>query len=167
MDHNPYTPPQANTELTFQQEAAPRPISVWLLIFTLLAFVLAFVVAAARLAGAIISRWADIQSIGLVLVTLAWQLFLVAVFGAAAYALYNRRTWSKWFGLALFVLLAVVSIFKTDTTEYASDAERAGGQLGRFVLMPVLLIWWTYALAFSKKARRYFSKTSSEAVQQP
>ena len=37
MDHNPYTPPQANTELTFQQEAAPRPISVWLLIFTLLA----------------------------------------------------------------------------------------------------------------------------------
>src|SRR6187455_1656116 len=98
MDHNPYTPPQANTELTFQQEAAPRPISVWLLIFMLLAFVLAFVVAAARLAGAIISRWADIQSIGLVLVTLAWQLFLVAVFGAAAYALYHRRTWSKWFG---------------------------------------------------------------------
>ena len=167
MDHNPYTPPQANTEPTFQQDAAPRPISVWLLILLLLAFVLAFAVAVRRFAGEIFSHWAEIQNIGLVMVSLVWRLALVAVFGAAAYAVYHRRPWSKWFGVALFVLLAVVSIFRTDTTEYASDAERAGGQLGRFVLMPVLLIWWTYALAFSKKARRYFSKTSSEMAQQP
>ena len=167
MDHNPYTPPQANTELPYSQEAAPRPISVWLLLLLLLVFVIAFTVAAARFSVAIFSHWAQVENIGLVLISLLWRLALVAGFGAAMFAMWHRRPWSKWFGLALFALLAAVTIFKTDTTVYVSDAERAGGQLGRFVLMPGLLIWWTCAIAFSKKAKRYFSKPSSEAAQQP
>jgi len=161
MEHNPYAAPQAKTETSFLAEVAPRPIAVWLLIFFLLVFVLIFVVACAQFLGMVVSNWSKIRSVGLLAISLAWRLGLIAVSLAVAYGAYRRRSWSRWVGVAAIVGLSVLLFMVPDTTRYANDAERAGGFFGRFVIMPLLLAWWAYAVGFSLKAKRYFSKNPS------
>jgi hypothetical protein len=129
----------------------------------LLVIVLFCAVGTARSVGAAVSHWDEIRSAGLLAISLAWRLSLIATFLAAAYAVYCRRDWGRWFGVALFVACTAVAIFRHDTTHYANDAERAGGYLGRFIVL-LLLAWLVYAFAFSSKAKRYFSKASLDAA---
>src|SRR5262245_51403804 len=143
MDYNPYTPPQAKAEASIPREAAPRPIAVWLLIVFLLAFALLLLVAAVQVVGMVASHWSEMGNPGLMAISLGWRLGLIAIFFAAAYGAYRRHRWSRWFGVALLVAFAAISIFKPDTTQYANNAEHAGGQLGHFVILPALLAWWT------------------------
>ena len=163
MEHNPYTPPRTNIETEIPREAAPRPIAVWLLIVILLVFTVIFVFATVRFAWAVFSHWGNLTSTGLMFASLVWRLLLIVIFFASALGAYRRRGWSRWFGVALIVAFAAYGLFRTDSTQYANDAERAGGQAARLVLMPLLMTWWGYALAFSAKARRYFSKSSPGA----
>ena len=167
MEYNPYTPPRAKTDISPSLAVAPRPLGVWLLIACIVGFALIFAAATVQFLGAVFSRWDEVRSIALLAVSLVWRLALIAIFLAAAYALYCRRGWARWFGVALIVLFAALSIFGPDTTSYANAAERAGGQMGRLVIFPFLLAWWAYAFSFSSKARRYFSRTSSDAVRAP
>ncbi len=157
MDHNPYSPPQANTELPVPKESVRRPISVWLLIILLWAVAIVISLATARLAATLMARWSEVTSVAAVAITMVWRVFLIAIFIAAAVSAFRRRPWSRWFGVAIFVLLAAYSVFTPDKTQYLNDAERMGGMLGR-ILMPILLAWWTYAIAFSSKSKQYFSK---------
>ena len=161
MDHNPYTPPQANTEISIPREGVPRPIAVWLLIALLLVFVLVSLTATVRFIGVVTSHWGEIRDMGLLAVSLVWRLGLIAIALVAAYSAYRRRRWTRWLGVALLVAFAAFTAFRSDTTQYANDAERAGGHIARFVVVPLLVTWWIYALAFSSKARRYFSKSPS------
>lgn len=166
MEYNPYAPPKAKTEISeisFLREAAPsRPVAVWLLIACVLVFGGFFVVGAVQFVGTVFTHWREIQNFGFLIGALAWRLALMAVFIATAYSLYRRHRWSRWLGVALIIAFAAFSIFRPDTTSYANDAERAGGQLGRLFIFPMLFVWWAYALAFSAKARRYFSRPSSD-----
>jgi hypothetical protein len=164
MEYNPYAPPQVRTEMPLLREAAPRPVAVWLMIAWLLVFVLFFVIGAVRFVGAAFAHWGEIQSFGLLVGSLAWRLALIAAFLAAIYSLYYRHTWSRWLGVILIVGFAAFMIFRPDTTSYDNDAERVGGNLGRLIIFPLLFWWWAYALAFSSKAKRYFSKPSSDPV---
>ena len=126
--------------------------------------VLVGVVGTVQFLGEVFSRWDEIQSIALLAGSLVWRVAIMATFLAAAYGLYCRRGWARWFGVALIVLFAAVGFFRPDTTSYANDAQRAGGQFGRLVVIPLLLAWLAYASSFSSKARRYFSKASSDGV---
>lgn len=168
MEYNPYAPPKAKTEMSeisFLREAAPsRPVAVWLLMACLLALGLFFVIGAAQFVGTVFTHWGEIRNFGLLIGAVAWRLALIAAFLAAIYSLYRGHTWSRWLGVTLLVAFAAFSIFRPDTTSYANDAERAGGQLGRLFLFPLLFAWWAYALAFSAKARRYFSRPSSDTA---
>ena len=165
MDHNPYSPPQANTEASSPPEtvAVARPFAVWLLIALLLVIALMFVTFAVRYVGEVTAHRGEIRNVFILVATLVWRLTLVITFFAAAFSAYRRHPWSRWFGVALIAALAAVLAFRTDTTHYANDAERAGGQLGR-LLVPLLLAWWIYVLAFSSKAKQYFSKLPSGAA---
>lgn len=162
MEHNPYTPPQADIAEPISDDRVRRPIAVWLLIILLTLFTVMFAIAFLRFVGAVATNWSQIQGMGQLVVNLVWRFMLILGFAAAVIGAYRRQPWSKWFGLVLLVSLAAVFIFGVDNTHYVNSAERAGGQVAR-VLAPLLLAWWAYALVFSSKARRYFSKSRSEA----
>lgn len=162
MDHNPYSPPKTNTETSTPPEDVSRPVAVWLLIALLLVFVLIFITTTVQFVGAVSSHLGE-ASVGAVLAaTLAWRLALIVIFLTAAVSAYRRRSWSRWLGVALIVTLGIVMIFGTDTTNYANSAERAGGHMARF-LVPLLLAWWAYVLAFSSNSKRYFSSAAASA----
>lgn len=161
MSHNPYTPPQSRTELSPERDDPPRPIAVWLLIILLSIFVALFFWGISRF---IVGSWANAAEIGVLVASTIWRLGIVGAFIAGGYGAYRRHRWSRWFGVALIVLLAVFTLLRKDTTYYANDAERAGGYVARYVIVPLLFAWWVYALAFSRKARRYFSKPAPEEV---
>jgi hypothetical protein len=163
MDHNRYKPPQAETELS-PLRLSPRPIAVWILIVLLLAVVLVFVVGLTVSIWTAAVRGSEVRSPDPLSASLVWRLALAAVFFSAAYGVYRRQRWGRWFGVALILVLALVFMFRPDTAYYASDAERAGGYLGRFIFVPIFLAWWVYAFAFSSKARRYFSKQAAYAA---
>ena len=158
MDHNPYTPPQANTEASIPGEVVPRPVAVWLLIILLLMFALMFVTSTVRMVGTVSAHWDEIRGGVALAGLLVWHLALTVIFFGVAYSAYRRRPWSRWFGVILIVVFAAFIIFGVDTTHYANSAERSGGQLARFVVPP-LLAWWAYVLALSPKAKRYFSRS--------
>lgn len=164
MDHNPYTAPQTTLETSTPAEDVPRPIAVWIL--SIILFVLALFSAFA-LAGSlwtVATHSAAVRNVGLLIVDLVWRLALLAIMFAAAYGAFRRRRWARWFGVLLIVAMAIFALVRQDTTFYATDAERAGGMIGRFVLFPALLAWWAYAFAFSAKARRYFAKSPVDAA---
>jgi hypothetical protein len=158
MEHNPYTPPQTNIEASIPREVAPRPVAVWLLVILLFVFTAVFALATARFVWVVFAHWDEVSNAGLMMFSLVWRLAIIAIFFATAYSAYRARRWTRWVGVALIVAFAAYGIFRADTTYYANDAERAGGQAARLVIMPLLLGWWAYALAFSAKARRYFSQ---------
>ncbi len=160
MKRNRYVPP-TNREITFPREAVPRPIAVWLLLLVLSVFVAFFAINAARFLFAVVSHASEIRSGGAVAVAVLWRMLLITVFAMAALAIYHRWRWSRWLGVALIVGLGVCSLLGPDTTRYANEAERAGGFLGRLILLPPLLAWWGYAFGFSSKAKRYFAEGST------
>jgi hypothetical protein len=163
MDHNPYTPPQAQTETSPPGEVAPRPVAVWLLIGLLLGFVLMFVITTVQYVATASAHWGEAIGPAALTLTLLLRGVLIASFIAVAYCAHRRHGWSRWVSAALLVAFAAFCIFRADTTHYDNDAERVGGQVGRAIL-PLLLVWWAYAIALSPKATRYFSKPPSDAA---
>ena len=156
--HNPFTPPKAEP-LRFMEKTTrpPRPISAWLL-EALLAFI-----AAAGLVGLWRLVWMvalDPQNlrspIGLAL-AVAWQIGLFVVLALAIRGIHRGRHWARWLGLVLIVAFAVFSVARPDHSTYPNDAQRAGAELGRYAIVPLLCVWWAWAFAFSAKAKRFFA----------
>lgn len=161
---NPYVPP---TPLDIAElpaiplEKAKRPISVWLMQILLYTLVGLF-------AMGLFTGMRDAVGMGLsnlnfwrVLLSTLCVIGLIACTTWTAISLYRRRNWSKWVCLCLLLLLLAFIVLSPNTTYYANDAQRIGGFIGRYLFFSVLLIWWMYALAFSKKARRYFKTDSA------
>ena len=142
-------------------EKVKRPISVWLMQILLYVFVGLFVIGLFKgMADVVRLGYSNLGS-GRVLFSIFWVSGLILGSVWTAISLYRRRNWSKWVCLCLLALLLAVIILSPNTTYYANDAERMGGFVGRYVFFSVLLVWWAYALAFSKKAKRYF-KTGTD-----
>jgi len=160
MEHNPYTPPQAAAEISFLREVVPRPIAVWLAILFFLAFGLLFVTMGAQFLGAALVHRGEIRHMGWLAASIVWRLMLIAICLTAAYCIYSRRPWSRWLGLLALTGFGTAMLLNPDSTHYANDAERTGGQFGRYILIPLLMVWWVYAFGFSAKAKRYFSKST-------
>ena len=101
--------------------------------------------------------WADFpQARSVMVFELLWRLVIVPLLLLVTVGLYRARTWARWGALVTLAALLTTTLVVTDTTDYANDAARAGGMLGRWVLIPALLLWWGYACAFTRKAKRYF-----------
>jgi hypothetical protein len=137
---------------------------VWILLVVLAVLDVFVILGAAKGLSLILSQPLTSRSgLGIIVVT-AFYLLLIAAPVAAAVVIYRRQPWSRWLGFFVIVGLAALSLFQSDTTQYANEAQRAGGTFARHVLIPLLLAWWAYASAFSSKAKRYFKKEPSNAA---
>jgi drug/metabolite transporter (DMT)-like permease len=134
------------------------------MIFVLLAFVVLFLVVGAQFVKAAFAYRGELRGVSLTAVSMVSNAIPIVAFLAAAYSIYRRLSWSRWLGVAAILGLAAFSLLGPDTTQYANDAERAGGHLARILLMPLLLAWWAYAFGFSSKAKRYFSRGPSNTA---
>ncbi len=122
------------------------------------------VFSAASLLWLVVSHWDGIRDGAALAASLTVRLVAPTALVLAGLAVYARRPWSRWIGVAILLASALSSVLRPDTTDYANEAERTGGYLARNFILPGLLAWWCYAFAFSQKARRYFSKTVADAV---
>jgi hypothetical protein len=160
---NLYRPPDAATA-DFRPDATTnaRPISAWLLEALLLFIALMAIAALWRTAWAVALEWQRVRSpLGLA-IAVAWQVGLAVGCGASIHAIHRGRPWARWLGLALIVAFAAVCLLRTDDTVYPNDAQRAGAELGRYFLFPVLSAWWAWAFAFSAKAKRFFARRTGD-----
>ncbi|MEJ8853419.1 hypothetical protein WKW79_02495 [Variovorax robiniae] len=157
MQPNPYSPPQSPLHHDGPPSPARRPVSIWLLLFLLLATTIIFFAGSAKFIWFIASRWADLRDFQALAVGVALRISVAAALLATMLGIFRRRQWGRWLGLLAIASLAAFFMLRPDTTTYANDAESAGGYLGRLVFMPLLFAWWGYAVTFSGKAKRYFS----------
>lgn len=168
MAHNPYTPPATQEleiqEITFLREIVPRPVAVWILIATLVIFIVIFFGDVARLLWTLLSRRDDIRNVAGAVLTTAWFMLVIAVLAFLSVCVYRGFHWSRWLGIVTIVGFAAIGFLRPDATHYANEAQRTGGFIGRMVLSPLLFVWWTYAFGFSSKARRYFSQHSQKGA---
>ena len=159
MEDTRYAPP-ATADLLVQKDPSwvsgplpPRPIAIWVLSIMLV------LVCGLFLFG-LMSTFMLMQKGGISpirwLVQIVVVLLFAVAFGAAIRGMWRRRRWSRWMGLGLIALMALWSALAPDTTAYVNEAERNGGFIARGVMIPLLCLWWAYALGFSAKARRYF-----------
>jgi hypothetical protein len=96
------------------------------------------------------SYWGALLNVG-------WSLGLLGVLVAAAVGIRDRKRWARWLGLLVLGLLAFVFFTLVhDTSDYQTEAQRAGGRTFRVVSITLLFVFWGYAFAFSAKAKRYF-----------
>lgn len=160
MQHNPYTPP-ASKEISFLREVVPRPISVWVLLAFLCAGSAFFTFAVAKFLLIAISHRSEIHNVAGLAIATVWRLALVAGLVATMASIYQRRGWSRWLGVVLIIGFAALSLLSPDSTDYANEAQRAGGFFGKYIFIPLIFGWWAYAFGFSSKAKRYFSKDAS------
>lgn len=150
--HNPYQSPETIQSPT--PETRPRrPISAWLLLLVFALFAATFAIGLGRF---LLLIGSDAPTRVPLIIDIVWRMVLLAISGGGLYAIFQRQQAGRWIGIIVIILFAGFSIFGPDTTQYSSDAERTGGALARFVLMPPLLAWWCYAFGFSAKARRYW-----------
>jgi ABC-type Na+ efflux pump permease subunit len=157
MQINPYNPPNANLQ-NEPTGAVRRPISVWLLQIILVVVALVFLLGALRsiLAGDV-PQFAKQNPIGLV-IGIAWRVVFLFAVVAMIYCIHRGLRFARWICLMAIAALAAFGLLGSDTTHYANEAQRAGGFVGRYFVAPLLFIWWAYAIAFSRKAQRYFAK---------
>lgn len=166
MPRNPYTPPGSSSEVTFLKEVAPpRPVAVFLMLALLAVFGIPCVVGVAGLVALVVSQGGKPLGNSAFVVALAWRVAALAFIVVVLVGLYYRRAWGRWMAIVVPIGIAAFSILGPDTTSYANEAERTGGFLGRVIVIPLLLAWWTYALAFSRKARRYFARPPAGEAQ--
>jgi lysylphosphatidylglycerol synthetase-like protein (DUF2156 family) len=164
MHQNPYIPPKSSSEESFAiAPSAKRPVSVWLLLILLTAIGVVFAAGAGRLSWLAITRAIEVRDALLFSGALAWRLALALGSILLATFIYKRNRHSRWLGVVVIACLAIWNLLRPDDTQYNSEAEEAGGFLGKLFLVPALFIWWSYAFAFSQKARRYFSGSNRDA----
>lgn len=163
---NPYSPPLATTP-TFLAEAsrpaAKRPISAWILMAFLAVMTLSIAVPALRIGWALVSGATHATSAIGVIGWLAWVVGLSTLLVATILAIHRARPWSRWVGLALIVAFAAFGLLRTDTDHYPNEAQRAGAQISRIVVLPALFAWWAWAFAFTAKARAYFARRPADS----
>lgn len=133
-----------------------RPLAVWLFLVLLLLLVGLYSIGTARFA-LLSFRVANSGNVTTILTTAGFRCLVTVFLVSIGYGVFYRRSWGKWCGVSMLAACALFSVFSPDTTQYANDAERAGGFLARNVLLPLPLMWWAYSFAFSNNARRYFS----------
>jgi hypothetical protein len=164
MSRNPYSPPASAVPEGPKEEAVRRPISVWILLLFLLASITLYCWGFIRGAQFVMAvRTGAISPITAAWM-LAWRVGVFALLVLAVAGVYRQHWAGRWFGLAVIAGVAMFSIFGHDTTQYANDAERAGGFMGRVIVFPALFAWWAHAYAFSAKAKRYFLPRSARAA---
>lgn len=153
---NPYTPPKSSpAELGHAH--APRPISVWIFLLFLLTFTAIAILGVAQFLWGIALQPLHSRGFWLTVAVILLEFGLVAIMIGALFGIWNRRRWARWIGPTITLALAAYFILAKDNTYYATDAARSGGYLARFFVIPLLFSGWAYALAFTHKAKRYFS----------
>jgi hypothetical protein len=155
MQHNPYQPPKADVESAI--EVPRRPISAWILEIVLAIIVTLILIGALRTLLPTFNYAAEINVMRLV-VGVIMTATLTAAFTSAIFFIHRGYGFARWLGLVAIIGLGAIMLLRNDTTSYASDAERSGGIIGRYVLLPALLIWWAYSFSFSHKAAQFFSR---------
>lgn len=161
MQDNPYHPPTAAVE-DERPQTPKRPISVWLLLAVLVICALLFVFGMVYpiLTGESLRR-VQRSPIDFAIWT-AWRLAFVAIVVFMICAVLRRWLFARWIGPFVILLMGFAILMRPDSTQYANDAERAGGAFSRKFLMPLLLVWWAYAVCFSEKAKRYFATSDPD-----
>ena len=138
---------------------APRPISVLLFCFFLLAATILFLqgIAELFLDSPTINLRIDsmIKSVGIIFWLIVFPLAPLALL----FGVYTRKQWGRWVGLISITAFAAWFILGTKGAAYATDAERAGSHASRYIAMPLLLAWWGYSFGFSNRALQYFSNS--------
>jgi hypothetical protein len=109
------------------------------------------------------SHLAEVGNVLALTIAVTWRIAIAATALAAMLGIFYRRQWARWFGILAIAALAFSSILGPDSTNYANNAERAGGSLARLVIIPLILAWWGHAFGFSTKAKRYFESRSTMA----
>ena len=149
---NPYESPTSS--LTNIPEALPRrPVSVWLFVMLFAVF---GIVNAINLGGFLLSEAQKANPVELVTAFVVAVIILL-VTGCAVLGTFYRKQWGRWLAIIALGAVALFSVLGNDSAHYASGAERMGGHLARYFLIPAVLAWWCYALGFSRKSRRYFA----------
>lgn len=167
---NPYRPPVATTagvpDDAPAPDIAPRPISVWLMVVAMALLSIAALYGESKLATdpALAAQRATAP---MVFATVALiQTAKLALALTLLVGLWRRRPWARWLGLLYAVGLLIFCIMRPDHRLHGDDAERAGAELGQYVIIPALCVWWGWALAFSAKGRRYFGLQAVKALRQ-
>jgi ribose/xylose/arabinose/galactoside ABC-type transport system permease subunit len=166
MTHpNLYRPPDAPTaDFRPDGTTSARPISAWLLEALLVFIALAAIAGLWRMAWAVALEWQGMRSPSGLAIAVAWQVGLLVGSIASIHAIHRGRSWARWLGLALIVAFGAFCLLRTDNTVYPNDAQRAGAELGRYFMLPVLYVWWAWAFAFSAKAKRFFARRAVDAA---
>jgi len=153
QQHNPYSPPTAEAIDLPPSEVVRRPFAVWLLVGVLLAFAILWVGATIRSIGLIVGHADRV----FLVVPFVLRLLILAAILFMMIDAFRRGSWGRWGGVVLIGLLLIFSLLPRDEPHYVDEAQRVGQWIGKFLMLPALLVWWGYAFAFSAKARRYFS----------
>ena len=167
MKPNPYAPPAASLqadEIAFLRESVPRPIAVWLFVGMLLIMVALVVVRPTSLLVRLSFGTNSYGGLPRLALYLATSLAVGGGLAFLAISAYRGVPWSRWISVAVVVLLVLVTLVRPDTTFYATEAERTGGFVGRYILVPLLVAWWIYAFAFSRKAKRFFMRSTERGT---
>jgi len=94
-------------------------------------------------------------------VRLAWGLCIVLALLLMLWQLPKRSRIGRNIGLAMIAFLAYGAISSRHGVSSPSIFFTAG-QWSATVFLVMILAYWAYAFAFSKKARRYFSVTGND-----
>jgi len=158
---NPYSPPKTQGS-QHHHRVASRPISVWILLLFAVTIALSYSFGVARyiwvftvhLNEASPSAW---------FVGIVWHLPVIGLSAVLTWAIIRRLHWARWAGLLAIVVFAAWQMLRQETVSFENDAERLGGSIAKWFLLPLLCSWWAYAFAFSAKAKRYFGRQSGDA----
>lgn len=156
--HNPFAPPSADLTLSPDGDTPIRkPISVWMvqIVGSIVAAVCIYgltVIGRKAMAGQVVTGFG---------IPIALHLFIQACFIALLllmlWQLPKRSRLGRNLGLGLIVFFAVPLAFNILFSVPAKGSAQFVGFILAAVLFEAPLAYWAFALAFSKKARRYFS----------
>jgi len=160
---NLYSPPHATTaDIRQTSPRPPRPISAWLLEAMLLFFALATLAGLWRTVWMVALEWQRVRSPLGVFLALTGQAALFVTLALSIRGIHRGRTWARWLGLALIAAFTVFDLVRPDRSTYPNEAQRAGAELARYILIPMLCVWWAWAFAFSGKATRFFAPPAAK-----
>ncbi len=163
--HNPYTPPNAPvSDAPLSAAVVRKPVSVWLLQLICALAVLGFLYGLITSIGRLAASQADIARLSL-LVSLLLRLLTASLFVTTIIAAQRRSQLGRWLGTLLLAILVATMVFgfiKTTTLAGVSLPTLVGYFIGSaLVLTPLMLL--IYFSAFSKRARTWYGKASTEA----
>jgi hypothetical protein len=157
---NPYKSPDSLQSVSKEtsEATAGRPKSIWLFLIVCGIYAVISVVGLFKVLAYVATHGSEVTGYAVLAGAIALKVAFLSLTAGPVIGLFYRRQWGRW--LALVALIGVIgfSVLGADSTRYASDAERAGGLFARFVLIPAVMLWWAYAIAFSAKSKSYFHR---------